>query len=187
MQTFTKKVQIFALICLVIISVSFIGYRIQNAITANQYQIDLNLSQLTKQTQKELHCLAENIYFEARNEPVNGMIGVAFVTMNRVNSGKYPSTICDVVKQKINGTCQFSWWCESQPYQMSVSKVLTKENNPKYNEIMKIALYFYANHEKIKDPTKGALYYHADYVNPGWKNVVRTKQIGRHIFYEERV
>jgi spore germination cell wall hydrolase CwlJ-like protein len=47
-----------------------------------------------------------------------------------------------------------------------------------------VALHVYANYEMIDDITNGALYYHADYVNPGWK-LKKTKVIGRHIFYKE--
>jgi hypothetical protein len=63
---------------------------------------------------------------------------------------------------------------------------LTNSNNKKYNEIMTLALLFYLNQEKMSDPTQGALFYHADYVNPNWKNLQKVAQIGRHIFYEER-
>ena len=38
----------------------------------------------------------------------------------------------------------------------------------------------------IKDlRNKGALYYHADYVNPRWK-LDKTTIIGRHIFYKPK-
>ena len=47
-----------------------------------------------------------------------------------------------------------------------------------------MAVYVYANYENLKDITKGALYYHADYVNPRWK-LEKTTVIGRHIFYKE--
>ncbi|MCH8153679.1 MAG: cell wall hydrolase, partial [Proteobacteria bacterium] len=34
------------------------------------------------------------------------------------------------------------------------------------------------------DPTYGALWYHADYVNPYWRgDFIQGRQIGRHIFY----
>jgi spore germination cell wall hydrolase CwlJ-like protein len=49
-----------------------------------------------------------------------------------------------------------------------------------------LAAYVYANHQKIKDPSKGALFYHADYVNPGWKNMVYLTKIGRHKFYNRK-
>ena len=46
-----------------------------------------------------LTCLALNVYFEARNQPVNGQIAVSSVVLNRVKSNKYPNDICSVVKQ----------------------------------------------------------------------------------------
>jgi spore germination cell wall hydrolase CwlJ-like protein len=33
---------------------------------------------------------------------------------------------------------------------------------------------------------KNALYYHADYVNPNWR-LPKIDQIGRHIFYGEKI
>jgi N-acetylmuramoyl-L-alanine amidase len=49
---------------------------------------------------KEINCLAEAIYFEARGEPELGKIAVAHVIWNRTQSEKFPSTVCGVVKQK---------------------------------------------------------------------------------------
>ena len=48
---------------------------------------------------EELYCLANNIYFESRNQPKLGRIAVGQVTMNRVNSKRFPNTVCEVVKQ----------------------------------------------------------------------------------------
>jgi N-acetylmuramoyl-L-alanine amidase len=141
---------------------------------------------LSRDSQKEIDCLAENIYFEAAKESRKGQIAVAFVTLNRMKSGRFPDTLCGVVKQKTNSTCQFSWWCESKPYYISTNKLLTKKNNSLYNEIHELATYFYINHDRLDDPSKGALFYHADYVNPKWPNMIRTAVIGRHIFYQKR-
>jgi spore germination cell wall hydrolase CwlJ-like protein len=146
---------------------------------------NIKLYNLTQDARHEISCLAENIYFEAAHEPEEGQLAVAFVTMNRVNSGKFADSICGVVKQKIGSTCQFSWWCESKPYAMSTSNALTKTNNSLYNRIVDLSVNFYLNHDQMKDPSRGALYYHADYVNPGWK-LPKNTQIGRHIFYGER-
>ena len=55
-----------------------------------------------------------------------------------------------------------------------------------YMEAKQIALYVYANYENLKDLTHGALFYHADYVNPRWRGLEKTVVIGRHIFYKER-
>ena len=146
---------------------------------------NIKLYNLTQDARHEIACLAENIYFEAGHESEQGQLAVAFVTMNRVNSGKFADSICGVVKQKIGSTCQFSWWCESKPYAMSTSNALTKTNNSLYNRIVDLSVNFYLNHDQMKDPSRGALYYHADYVNPGWK-LPKNTQIGRHIFYGER-
>jgi hypothetical protein len=60
---------------------------------------------------------------------------------------------------------------------------LTNSNNSLYNDIRNLAIYVYANYELLNDPTNGALFYHADYVRPGWRNMEKTAVIGRHIFY----
>ena len=49
--------------------------------------------------ESEQKCLADNIYFEARNQPAKGMIGVALVTRNRVNDTRFPHSYCEVIKQ----------------------------------------------------------------------------------------
>ena len=141
---------------------------------------------LTADAKKEIECLAENIYFEAAYEPEKGKIAVAFVTLNRVKSKHFENDICGVVKQKTGGVCQFSWYCEERPKAMSYAKVLTNTNNPLYNDIRNLAIYVYANYDLLTDPTYGALFYHADYVNPKWRNMEQTAVIGRHIFYNRK-
>ena len=73
--------------------------------------------------QKEIECLAQNIYHEARSESTAGRMAVALVTLNRVKDQRFPNTICGVVKQtkyypsgKIDlHSCQFSWYCDGKP------------------------------------------------------------------------
>lgn len=132
---------------------------------------------LTKAQSKEVECLALNIYREARGEPHLGMVAVAFVTMNRVFNEDFPSTVCEVVKQRNKTTCQFSWYC---------MKGLPNINPYNYEYIKRIATLVYINTDKIKDPTKGALFYHADYVKPRWSfRMKKTTTIGKHIFYRD--
>jgi spore germination cell wall hydrolase CwlJ-like protein len=119
--------------------------------------------------------LAQNIYHEAGHETREGQIAVALVTLNRLASGNYANDVCGVVNQKTNGICQFSWVC--QPF------FTAKFNNSLYNDIRNLAVYVLMNYDNMGDVTKGATYYHADYVNPGW-NLPKTTQIGRHIFYK---
>ena len=136
--------------------------------------LDVSYTQLTKETQKQIDCLAENIYYEAGYEPHAGKVAVALVTLNRMQDPRFPKDICGVVKQKTTSVCQFSWFCH---------KVSIK-NKEVYEDAKEVAVYVYANYENLKDITKGALYYHADYVNPRWK-LEKTTVIGRHIFYKE--
>jgi len=155
-------------------------------------QMFTNFSRLvfSEEAQKEIDCLADNIFFEAAYEPDIGKKAVAFVTLNRVNSGLYPNTVCGVVKQKNRfaekTVCQFSWYCEDGPKRLSYSKNLTPQQKVVYNQIYELAAYVYVNHSSLKDPSQGAMFYHADYVSPGWRNVIRTTTIGRHIFYTRR-
>ncbi|HEX9858836.1 MAG TPA: cell wall hydrolase, partial [Paracoccaceae bacterium] len=60
----------------------------------------------------EWQCLAEALYFEARGETVQGQFAVAEVILNRVDSPRYPATICGVVHQGGRGGCQFSFTCD---------------------------------------------------------------------------
>jgi spore germination cell wall hydrolase CwlJ-like protein len=144
----------------------------------------IEYSDLTPKAKREVDCLADNIYFESANEPREGKIAVAMVTLNRVEKG-FSDTICGVVKQKTNNSsghivCQFSWWCETRAKNSSLSKA--KYQKELYQESQDIAVYVYMNYDIMHDNTKGALFFHADYINPQWK-LKRTVIIGRHIFY----
>jgi len=174
------------LLIVVVCIVSFIvlsdqdyGYRY------NTKNIKVKYDDLLPRTKHQVDCLAENIYFEAGNEPKNGKIAVGMVTLNRVHSYNWPASICGVVKQKSSNVCQFSWWCEPKNKEKALKAKYTREETVIYNKSKEIALYVYLNYDDLKedDLTSGAHFYHADYVNPGWK-LKRTTKIGKHIFYK---
>lgn len=129
--------------------------------------------------EKNLSCLAINIYKEAANEPFEGKVAVAQVTLNRTKNPNFPDTICDVVYQKNTFmgkvVCQFSWYCDGS-YK---GRVVNKQA---YDESYKVAKMVYLEDFKLES-VKNALYYHADYVSPNWGKKKVTK-IGAHIFYE---
>jgi N-acetylmuramoyl-L-alanine amidase len=129
--------------------------------------------------QTQLDCLARNIYHEAGYEPFEGKVAVAQVTINRTESGQFPSDICGVVYQKNvvyqKVLCQFSWYCESP-------SALKPMNGAAYTESMEVAKKVLLEGFRLPD-LKSALYYHADYVNPGWGKKPIAK-IGHHIFYQ---
>jgi len=128
-------------------------------------------------TEEEMKCLADNIYFEARNQPLIGQKAVAFVTLNRWVSERFPNTVCGVVKQRVKRGCQFSWYCDGLPD--------TIRDLNAYNIALDVARRVVLGYNtKIVDPTHGALYYHANYVRPYWRrHFERTVQIASHIFY----
>ena len=165
---------IITMICVTLIVTQYsTGYKLLN----------IKYTQLTSEAKEQVDCLAENIYYEAGYEPKEGQVAVAMVTMNRVADPRFPKDICGVVKQKtkvesIGDTkvaCQFSWFCEPKK----------NINQQVYEKNLEVALFVYANYENIPDNTNGAKFYHADYVNPRWKNLDKTTKIGRHVFYKD--
>ena len=121
---------------------------------------------------QQINCLAENTYFEAGNQSRNGKIAVTNVVMNRIDSNKFPKTACAVIRQKVGHVCQFSWVCQKN-HKIRDAQLFEESKN--------IAEQVYL--ENIDDITGGAIFYHADYVKPGWRNVKWTTTIGDHIFY----
>lgn len=131
--------------------------------------------------QKQLHCLIENIFYESASEPLEGQIAVAQVTLNRVNSPKYPKDICGVVYQrnKYNGktVCQFSWTCQGKRGRL-------KDHDRLWAQAEAVANLVYRENFVLKE-FEDALFFHAAYVNPGW-GLPRIKRVGNHIFYSAR-
>ena len=139
-------------------------------------------------TKDQRHCLSLNIYHEAKNQAPKGQMAVAFVTLNRVVSKKFPNNVCDVVKQAkyykwkpdlpIKNRCHFSWWCDG--------KNDTPRNATAWSKAQYFADLVLDTYETEADPTDGALWYHANHVKPKWRNgFKRIKSIGTHIFYKE--
>lgn len=122
---------------------------------------------------RELKCLADNIYFEAGNQSATGKLAVAAVTINRVKSPRFPKSVCSVVYQRTRGTCQFSWVCEGK------KRIRSQQQYAESKRIAEKVLLSGANHGIFG---RNVLFYHADYVNPGW-NLRRVTKIGDHIFY----
>jgi len=132
-------------------------------------------------------CLAQNIYFEAANQPLAGRMAVAQVVMNRVADKRFPDSVCGVVYQARMFTnwkgrvvprrhqCQFSWFCDGKSDTILGSKTWTNAINLAGHVIL----------DNPTDITEGSLYYHADWVHPYWADQLqRVLQIKNHIFYK---
>jgi spore germination cell wall hydrolase CwlJ-like protein len=128
--------------------------------------------------ERQLGCLTKNIYYESAGEPFEGKVAVAQVTLNRAEAGGFPEDICRVIYQKNivyqKVLCQFSWVCETGGGSKPTN---SKEWAESQAVARKVLL------EGFRLPSlKDALYFHGDYINPGWRRE-RVAHIGRHIFY----
>lgn len=151
-----------------------------NVIDAEELYVKTDFKDLPKVEQKQISCLAQNIFFESGAESYKGKVAVALVTINRTKLSSYPDSICGVVKQKVKGVCQFSWVCNP------TKNIVTYKNTEAYKEILKLATFVYLNDEYINDVTKGATHFHTTNINPGWYDLTRTIKIGHHVFYKTK-
>ena len=130
---------------------------------------------------RELKCLANNIYYEAGSESFEGKVAVAIVSLNRAESGKFPDTICGVVSQKtvINNRviCQFSWFC-------SAKRNGPSSLNERWEEAMEVARMVLLDGYRVP-ALQNAMYFHATHVRPGWR-LPKVAKIGNHVFYADR-
>ena len=177
----------------VFLIVATFGITLINAVTQNKLNrlADFDVSSVTtisefkaatKDKERRLQCMTQNIYWEAASEPFEGKVAVAQVTLNRVESGKFANTVCGVVYQKNvfyeRVVCQFSWFCEGNHKIKAVYQPMWQESELVAKKVLL---------ENFRLPgMKNALYYHADYVNPNWR-LPRIEKIGRHIFYGEKL
>ena len=126
---------------------------------------------------KAEHCLAEAIYFEARDQPYRGQVAVAQVVMNRVFSGIYPRNVCGVIFQNAHHHlgCQFTFACDGKP------EVVTEHGS--WSRAKRIAQQTLDG--KLYVPAVGtATHYHATYVHPRWVHEMRRMaREGQHLFY----
>lgn len=122
---------------------------------------------------KQVDCLATNIYFESRGEPIKGQIAVALVTLNRVADSAFPDTVCEVVYQgnPAKGKCQFSWYCDNKSDKIP-------RHAPEKQLAILIAILVMTT--PIRDITNGALYFNTSAKKKHPNNIIK---IGAHIFY----
>lgn len=160
--------------------VGFIGYKaVMYKLDPNK-QLVMNNSSVTAEVRnKQLECLARNIYYEAGNQPFEGKVAVAQVTINRAESGQFPKDICQVVYQKNvvyeRVLCQFSWYCETATMMRPKNTAVFKESEMVARQVLL---------EGFRLPSlQKALYFHATHINPKW-NRERVAIIAGHVFYK---
>lgn len=123
----------------------------------------------TELTDEEANCLATAIYYEARSESLNGQLAVAHVVLQRAKSGRFPKSLCGVVKQ---------------PGQFSFVRSGRMPAAPSHAGQWRTAraIADIAMDGSWNNPVEGALFFHSSRVQPGWARE-RMTRIGGHIFY----
>ena len=126
-----------------------------------------------KYNKNDVECLARNIYYEAGVEDITGKIAVGNITVNRVKTRYWGTHICDVVYSKD----QFSWTKEKKKAWVALKGRAWADSKAAADAVL--------NGLKVKQ-LDSALYYHADYVKPAWRdNSKKVAKIGKHIFYTQ--
>jgi len=122
-------------------------------------------------TRSDLDCLTRNIYYEAGVEDAQGKYAVAQVTLNRLKTGHWGSTVCGVVY----APKQFSW---------TMAKRLSKPDDGLWAQSEQIARQVLDGYRIPR--LARSLYYHAVYIrNPVWADpAAEAGQIGNHVFYD---
>lgn len=118
----------------------------------------------------EHECLAGAVYFESKGESLGGQLSVAEVVLNRARSGRFPSTICGVVKQRH----QFSFIRGGKFPPIPRSSAAWRKA---------VAIATIARDDLADGPAPNALFFHATYVSPKWRGLKRVATVGNHVFY----
>ena len=163
----------------------------QNTTTSGLMEIaDTVISKSLVIDDKEVICMAKNIFFEAAVESTAGKLAVAHVTLNRVDNKRFPNSVCEVVYEgphytgangqlyPVRDRCQFSWYCDGKGDD-------PREGSRLWEDAQELAKYVLLRSEELPDITDGALFYHASYINVpnGWNKKKVTTKIDTHIFY----
>ena len=162
---------------------------------------------------RDLTCLAQNIYYEAGMEVEEGRAAVGLVTINRSRSGRYPSTICGVVNQKTAVARSRTITVARVEYDaVGRRRVVTDQHrvttthtvcqfswrcenvkrinydSPRWDNSLAVAQTLLAGgYDEFRDKYRDAEYFHEVHIRPSWaRQKHRITRIGGHVFYAER-
>jgi len=131
----------------------------------------------------DIQCVAKAVYFEARGESIAGQVAIAQVIMNRVESKRYPSLPCGVVKQKKKGVWQFSF----------LERTSFEVKEERFNLAVSVTECVIDGYCRVPKVAQSTLYYacsgkHKIPFPRSWdkSKVVFTMKLGSHCFYEEK-
>ena len=193
------------------VQVAEISYRDQIVNQANRFvERTVNTIATPFLSDKDVDCLARNIFYEAGSEPIEGKVAVGMVTINRTQDERYPQSVCGVVQQRTVVTVPQrvtevktvkpniftppkqvvetrTTWVQKVIYQFSwvgQRNIRIREDDPRWIESRAVAEELArGGYETWQEKYSEAMNFHAVYVNPGWK-LKRIGRVGNHIFYK---
>ncbi len=124
---------------------------------------------------RELDCLSQAVYYEARGESSDGQAAVAQVVLNRVRHPAFPKSVCSVVYQGAQTrTCQFSFACDG-------STRHTREGSA-WRRAQIVASRALAGF--VMADVGNATHFHVARLGGVWgAGMLRVAQVGAHVFY----
>ena len=176
---------------------------------AMSYEVETGVSV----NETELKCMAENIYFEGRAEPMIGKIAIGHVVMNRIEDKRFPDTICGVVHQgpvreswktKKDPTlakedriyyprknrCQFSWWCDGQKdiiWATYMNGEVIESNMTAWRDSIHVALFVMnRDYRNGSNPRCGVLLQPSHRESKLGNDLQETAMIGNHRFMKDK-
>ena len=129
-------------------------------------------------TQADLDTTARTVWGEARGEPYEGKVAVAWVVRNRAaHGGWWGQTPHDVCVQPY----QFSCWNLNDPNREKMMEL--DDSNEMFTVCIKAVKEAFAG---TIDPTDGATHYAVSTLQPAWAvKATKTVTIGNHTFYKD--
>ena len=137
-------------------------------------------------SQKEMLCLAQNLFYEARGTDFHEMVNISNIVLNRSKDGRYPTEPCKVVFE----AQQFSWTSDHRNNINKINALIRKDQQEYTAWLMAKQVATLALSHKLRDTTGGAIAYNAVYikkpVSSFWRSTITTLKTPYHVYYARR-
>ena len=193
------------------VEVTFSGKMINQATTFVERTVNIITTPFL--SDKDVDCLARNIFYESGSEPTEGKIAVGIVTINRAQDPRFGNSVCEVVKartvvvknREVKRTEMVRVGYFGRPEPVTTTQTVTeqvpvcqfswvcsgyarkpKSDDERWVESRQIAEGI-ARGEYAEYRTKygTALFFHSTGVRPIWaKTKKMVTKTGHHLFYE---
>jgi spore germination cell wall hydrolase CwlJ-like protein len=123
---------------------------------------------------RQMDCLSQAVYYEARGESAAGQAAVAQVVLNRVRHPAFPKSVCAVVYQGVEDhSCQFSFACDGS----------TREPREPlaWRRAQSIAAKAMSGYVMVQVGT--ATHFHVATLPTAWDGMLKVAEVGAHVFY----